>query len=274
MNYYYIDNNNQQQGPFSGAVIRDLAQRGIITPQTILVTDTGIRVPASSAKGLVFGSVSPASTPTVNSTPVDLAKTPPSAPAQTPINAVSQPPHHGPTPVVAPAPVMPVDNTTYFQPQPGVVPSVPVSPFDGMNSPFSSANPPYGVGTPDPQVYGIHPQSTAQGNPGFGPPQPGPNPVGNPAVNREKEYKVVAGPKIIQVDMGRSDHAFDTYTKIINDEAVHGWTFHSVENITVEEDKGCAGAVIQLLSTFAPFLVGAGNNTRTNYYMLIFERDR
>lgn len=71
-----------------------------------------------------------------------------------------------------------------------------------------------------------------------------------------KQYKAVAGPKNINVDKGNTQSAFSTFAEIINREAQGGWTYHSMENITVTEKQGC----------FKPPLI-------MNYYMLIFEKD-
>ena len=71
-----------------------------------------------------------------------------------------------------------------------------------------------------------------------------------------KQYRTVAGPKIISVDKGNTQSAFDMFAQIINREAANGWDYHSMENITVTEKAGCIG-----------------QPTVTNYYMLIFERN-
>ena len=72
-----------------------------------------------------------------------------------------------------------------------------------------------------------------------------------------KEYKTVAGPKNISVDKGDTSAAFQTFAQIINSEVSGGWTYHSMENISVTEKPGCFFQ--------QPVTV--------NYYMLIFERD-
>ena len=66
-------------------------------------------------------------------------------------------------------------------------------------------------------------------------------------------YKVVPGPKNIEVKSGQADNAFAMFGDIINREAQAGWTYHSMETLSVTE-KACFQA-----------------NT-VNYYMLIFER--
>lgn len=71
-----------------------------------------------------------------------------------------------------------------------------------------------------------------------------------------KEYKTVAGPKSISVKKGDAQSAFDLFAEIINSNARGGWTYHSMETITITEKAGC----------FQP-------PVPTYYYMLIFERD-
>ncbi len=72
-----------------------------------------------------------------------------------------------------------------------------------------------------------------------------------------KVYKAVAGPKSINVDKGNTQSAFDMFADIINREASGGWEYHSMETITVTEKPGCFQQAIP-----------------TNYYMLIFVRDK
>lgn len=71
-----------------------------------------------------------------------------------------------------------------------------------------------------------------------------------------KEYKTVAGPKNIQVNKGDIQSAFDLFAEIINSNARGGWTYHSMETITITEKPGCFQ-----------------QPTQSYYYMLIFERD-
>lgn len=71
-----------------------------------------------------------------------------------------------------------------------------------------------------------------------------------------KQYKAVAGPKNINVDKGGTQDAFNLFAEIINNEALAGWEYHSMETISVTEKPGCLRAPIT-----------------TNYYMLIFVRD-
>ena len=72
-----------------------------------------------------------------------------------------------------------------------------------------------------------------------------------------KVYKAVAGPKVINVDKGDSQAAFNSFADIINSNCTGGWEYHSMENITVNEAQGCMKAPIP-----------------TTYYMLIFEREQ
>lgn len=68
-------------------------------------------------------------------------------------------------------------------------------------------------------------------------------------------YKTVPGPKVISITDGKTTTATDAFAQIINAEAAGGWTYHSMETITVQEKVGCA---------LQPQLVN------TNIYMLIF----
>ena len=71
-----------------------------------------------------------------------------------------------------------------------------------------------------------------------------------------KQYKAVAGPKSFSVEKGNTQSAFNSFAQLINNEAAQGWTYHSMETITVTEKPGCMQNPI-------PY----------NYYMLIFVRD-
>lgn len=71
-----------------------------------------------------------------------------------------------------------------------------------------------------------------------------------------KKYKAVAGPKNISVSKGDTQSAFDLFAEIINNEIAGGWTYHSMETITVTETPGCFQQPVS-----------------TNHYMLIFERE-
>lgn len=71
-----------------------------------------------------------------------------------------------------------------------------------------------------------------------------------------KQYKAVAGPKVVSVDKGDSQTALNLFADIINQQAVQGWEYHSMETITIQEKPGCME-----------------NATTTNYYMLIFYKE-
>lgn len=71
-----------------------------------------------------------------------------------------------------------------------------------------------------------------------------------------KQYKAVAGPKSISVDRGDTQAAFNSFAQLINSEAVDGWEYHSMENITVTEKPGCFQQPMPV-----------------TYYMLIFVRE-
>ena len=71
-----------------------------------------------------------------------------------------------------------------------------------------------------------------------------------------KRYKAVSGPKNVNVDRGDTQAAFNHFADIINNEARAGWTYHSMETISVTEKPGCMQQAVPV-----------------NYYMLIFERD-
>lgn len=71
-----------------------------------------------------------------------------------------------------------------------------------------------------------------------------------------KQYKAVAGPKSINVGRGDTQSAFNLFADIINREAAGGWTYHSMETITVTEKPGCMQQPVPM-----------------NYYMLIFVRE-
>ena len=71
-----------------------------------------------------------------------------------------------------------------------------------------------------------------------------------------KQYKAVAGPKNISVARGDTQAAFDSFANLINAESTGGWTYHSMETISVTENPGCLQQPVT-----------------TNYYMLIFVRE-
>ena len=68
-------------------------------------------------------------------------------------------------------------------------------------------------------------------------------------------YKAIPGPKVISITGGNHNSATDAFAGIINAEAQNGWTYHSMETITVQEKTGCS---------LQPQIVN------TNIYMLIF----
>ena len=72
-------------------------------------------------------------------------------------------------------------------------------------------------------------------------------------------YMAIPGPKIISITNGNTQSATDSFAMIINQQAQMGWTYHSMETITVQEQKGCA---------LQPQIVN------TNIYMLIFCRNQ
>lgn len=53
-NYFYIDANGQRQGPANEQALKELAEYGIITPDTQLETDTGRKGLAKQVPGLKF----------------------------------------------------------------------------------------------------------------------------------------------------------------------------------------------------------------------------
>ena len=71
-----------------------------------------------------------------------------------------------------------------------------------------------------------------------------------------KQYKAVAGPKNVNVSKGDTQSAFNLFADLINRECASGWTYHSMETITVTEKPGCMQQPVP-----------------TNHYMLIFYRD-
>lgn len=70
-------------------------------------------------------------------------------------------------------------------------------------------------------------------------------------------YKAIPGPKVISIDNGNTTSATNSFAAMINAEAQQGWSYHSMETITVQEKVGCS---------LQPQYVN------TNIYMLIFCR--
>lgn len=52
--WHYYTSTNEKQGPFSSAELKQLALNGVVTPETIVETDSGKRAVAQKVKGLVF----------------------------------------------------------------------------------------------------------------------------------------------------------------------------------------------------------------------------
>lgn len=71
-----------------------------------------------------------------------------------------------------------------------------------------------------------------------------------------KKYKTIAGPQNIYVGKGNTEDAFNMFADSINKEASQGWTYHSMEAISVTEKPGCFQKPISV-----------------EYYMLIFEKE-
>ena len=71
-------------------------------------------------------------------------------------------------------------------------------------------------------------------------------------------YKAVPGPKVVSISNGDHSSATNSFAAIINAEAQNGWTYHSMETLTVQEKQGC---------DLQPQFVN------TSIYMLIFYRE-
>ena len=52
--WYYFDSNGEKQGPISGGRLKGLAKAGLITPETVVETETGKTALAKKVKGLTF----------------------------------------------------------------------------------------------------------------------------------------------------------------------------------------------------------------------------
>ena len=57
--WFYFDGNGQKQGPVTGGELKGLAKTGMITPDTIVVAESGKTVPAREVKGLTFIAAQP-----------------------------------------------------------------------------------------------------------------------------------------------------------------------------------------------------------------------
>ncbi|MDR0522739.1 MAG: GYF domain-containing protein [Planctomycetaceae bacterium] len=53
-NWFYYDNNGQKLGPINNALLKALAAKGVILPETIVETETGRRGRAEKVNGLTF----------------------------------------------------------------------------------------------------------------------------------------------------------------------------------------------------------------------------
>ena len=58
------------------------------------------------------------------------------------------------------------------------------------------------------------------------------------------KYKVIPGPKVVS---GSANDASDAFQSIINQNAVDGWKYHSMETITSVQ-KGCVAPKAQVTS--------------------------
>ena len=76
-----------------------------------------------------------------------------------------------------------------------------------------------------------------------------------------KEYKIIPGPMGYELKPGHANEAFADFAKIINDNCVNRWDYHSMESISITENPGCFGG-------------GEKNAKTTIYYMLIFVREK
>lgn len=70
------------------------------------------------------------------------------------------------------------------------------------------------------------------------------------------QYKTISGPRVVSVGKNGAQAAFDLFAEIMNREAANGWTYHSMETLTIVEKPGCMQQPIP-----------------TNHYMLIFYRE-
>ena len=76
-------------------------------------------------------------------------------------------------------------------------------------------------------------------------------------MNNLREYTVIPGPKHVHVNKGDRDAATNLFAEIINEKSRLGWTYHSMETLTVTEKPGCLQ-----------------QPTTIQHYMLIFYRDK
>ena len=74
-----------------------------------------------------------------------------------------------------------------------------------------------------------------------------------------KEYKTVPGPRGLRIEHGGdASGAIKDFATLINSECHDGWTYHSMETLTVYEKTGCFGGSVDIPH---------------QYYMLVFERE-
>ena len=58
------------------------------------------------------------------------------------------------------------------------------------------------------------------------------------------EYKCVAAPKELIVDKSSSaEKAINSFANFINNEAMNGWEFYSMEELSTSESQGCFGSL-------------------------------
>ena len=74
-----------------------------------------------------------------------------------------------------------------------------------------------------------------------------------------KEYKVVSLPPVLVTEKKSKVTAAQHVEILINQNAVDGWEYHSMETISEVEKSGCFGVIDQ--------------KSRITYYVVIFERD-
>lgn len=72
------------------------------------------------------------------------------------------------------------------------------------------------------------------------------------------QYKTVPAPKVLSIKTEKETAAaINGFGDLLNQEAVDGWEFHSMQTITVSEAQGCSGS---------------GQAKVTHYNMLVFHR--
>lgn len=76
------------------------------------------------------------------------------------------------------------------------------------------------------------------------------------------QYKCVPAPKNLVVESdGNMDNAVKSFSDLINSEVAGGWTFYSMEEISVIQKAGCIASLF------------GGRDTQITYNMLIFKKD-